>query len=71
MIRNTAAATPIGEPIKPEYVTYKPGVVILENSEQLLWAIGLAKQGYKVVISDSEEVKKQLKEKYGDLFHYE
>ena len=71
MIKNTARETPLDQPIRPEYVTYKPGVVILDDSEQLAWAIGLAKMGYKVIISDSEEVKKQLKEKYGDLFHYE
>jgi len=71
MIKNTAEETPLNQPIRPEYVTYKPGVVILDDSEQLAWATALAKMGYKVIISDSEEVKRQLKEKYGDLFHYE
>tara|TARA_R110000824_G_scaffold332637_1_gene519220 strand:+ start:6826 stop:7926 length:1101 start_codon:yes stop_codon:yes gene_type:complete len=71
MIRNTVKETLPDQPIRPEYITYKAGVVILDDSEQLAWAIGLAEMGYKVIISDSEEVKRQLKEKYGDLFHYE
>ena len=71
MIEKTAAETPIDCAIRPDHVTYKPGVVILDDSEQLAWALALAEMGYKVVISDPEEVKRQLKERYGDLFTYE
>tara|TARA_R110002020_G_scaffold464493_2_gene685248 strand:- start:21043 stop:22143 length:1101 start_codon:yes stop_codon:yes gene_type:complete len=71
MVQTTEKEVPIDEPIRPEYVTYKPGVVILDDSEQLAWAYALAKKGYKVIISDPEEVKRQLKERFGDLFYYE
>jgi len=51
-------------------VTYKKGTVILEESQQLKFAVELAKAGVKVCIQDSEEVKRKVKEKYGDLFTY-
>ena len=60
---------------KKEYrtdsVTYKKGTVILEESQQLMFAIKLAESGIKVSIRESDEVQRQLKEVYGDLFIYE
>jgi nucleotide sugar dehydrogenase len=60
---------------KKEYytdsVTYKPGTVILEESQQLEFAKKLAKNGIKVVIKESLPVVEELKERYGDLFFYE
>lgn len=60
---------------KKEYstdsVTYKKGTVILEESQQLAYAVNLAKNGVIVVIRESPEVIKELKNRYGDLFIYE
>jgi UDPglucose 6-dehydrogenase len=52
-------------------VTYKKGTIIIEDSQQLLFAVGIVKKGYKVVIKESVKVIKQVKERYGDLFIYE
>ncbi len=52
-------------------IAYKNGTVILEESQQLYFAIAVAKKGYKVVIIDTDAVLTELKKVYGDLFHYE
>jgi nucleotide sugar dehydrogenase len=52
-------------------VTYKKGTVILEESQQLKFAVALAKRGIKVTIKESEKVMAELKERFGDLFVYE
>ena len=52
-------------------VTYKPGTTILEESQQLLYAIKLAEKGFKVTIKDNETVIHMLSEKYGSMFDYE
>jgi len=52
-------------------ITYKPGTVIIEESQQLLYAVKLAKLGYKITIREHPEVIRQVKELYGDLFIYE
>jgi len=59
------------EVIRFDTVTYKPGVTIIEESQQLLFAVEIAKEGYKVVIKEHPDVIKQVKEIYGDLFEYE
>ena len=51
-------------------VTYKKGTVILEESQQLKFAIELANAGEKVYIKDCDEVQRKVKEMYGDLFIY-
>ena len=51
-------------------VTYKKGTVILEESQQLLFALELAKRGVEVTIEEHPDVVQVLKEKYGDLFIY-
>ena len=54
-----------------ESITYKIGTTIIEESQQLLFAVKIAKQGYKVVIREHPEVIRQVKEEYGDLFIYQ
>jgi UDPglucose 6-dehydrogenase len=59
---------------KTEYftdsVTYKKGTVILEESQQLEYAVALAKRGIQVTVQESEEVTQILKNTYGELFNY-
>ncbi|UCG68768.1 MAG: hypothetical protein JSV09_13340, partial [Thermoplasmata archaeon] len=52
-------------------VTYKKGVDIILDSQQLLFAAEIAKRGYKVTIRDIPSVNEQVKKIYGDLFNYE
>lgn len=58
------------EPVILNSITYKPGTVIIEESQQLSYAVCISKSGYKVIIEEHKEVIKQIKEKYGDLFIY-
>ncbi|KKL24608.1 hypothetical protein LCGC14_2413620 [marine sediment metagenome] len=59
------------EIIEFDSVTYKPGVTIIEESQQLLLAATIANVGYRVLIKEHPDVIKQVKETYGDLFEYE
>ncbi len=52
-------------------ITYKPGVTIIEESQQLLYAAEIAKNGYKVLIKEHIDVIKQVQKIYGNLFLYE
>jgi len=61
----------IRKPVHIKSVTYKEGTTILEESQQLAYALRLAESGYKVIIKESEEVIQQLEENFGDLFEYE
>jgi len=54
-----------------ETVTYKPESTLLVESQQLKFAVALAKEGYSVKIRESKSVVEELKNKYGDLFIYE
>ena len=58
-------------PVVIESVTYKPGTVILDESQQLLYAAKIAEQGYDVTIREHPDVIRQVKGIYGDLFKYE
>ena len=58
------------EPIHFYSVTYKPGTLILEESQQLALAVRLARSGKKVVIHEKEEVRKLVLERYDDLFEW-
>ena len=58
------------EVIEFDTVTYKPGVIILEESQQLLYATKIAEEGYKVVIKEHIDVISQLRKTHGDLFTY-
>mgnify|MGYP000141370083 CR=1 FL=1 len=59
------------KPVVIDSVTYKPGTVIIEESQQLLFAVEIAKRGYKVIIREHPEVIRQVKALYGNLFVYE
>ena len=54
-----------------DYVTYKPESTLLVESQQLAYAAGLAREGYKVRIKERSEVIHALEQDYGDLFIYE
>ncbi len=54
-----------------ESVTYKEGSTMIEESQQLEFAVGLAYGGYEVLISDMQEVVETVQALYGDLFLYE
>jgi UDPglucose 6-dehydrogenase len=60
-----------GQMIRFNSVTYKPGTQILEESQQLALAVGLARAGRKVVIDEAPGVLSQLRERFGDLFEYQ
>lgn len=52
-------------------VTYKPGTVILEESQQLALAVRLAQAGRPVRIREHADVIAQVRHLHGDLFRYE
>lgn len=54
-----------------DYVTYKPESTLLVESQQLAFAVEIAKSGFKIKIKEREEVIAHLRSKYGDLFTYE
>lgn len=51
-------------------VTYKPGTVILEESQKLALAVKLAQAGKNVVIIEKTVVIEELKQRFGSLFTY-
>ncbi len=53
-----------------ENVTYKKGSVMIEESQQLAFAVAVAKLGYSVTIIDCEEVIDSVRQIHGDLFSY-
>lgn len=61
---------PSTETIEFDYLTYKKGTNILEESQQLKLALMLAKADRKVRIIESSSVIEKLKQSYGDLFEY-
>ena len=62
---------PQSESITLDSVTYKPESTMIEESQQLAYAAGLAKSGFSVTIRERPSVVAQVKEIYGDLFRYE
>ena len=60
-----------GSEILVDGVAYKKGTTILEESQQLKYAIKLSDLGYIVTIQDIEDVLLILKEQYGSKFKYE
>lgn len=46
-------------------------LVFIEESPKLKIALYLVKKGYKVIIKDKEEVLKEVKKEYGNIFKYE
>jgi UDPglucose 6-dehydrogenase len=51
-------------------VTYKPESTIIEESQQLEYAVRLAKNGISVTINERSGVVDSVRKKYGDLFNY-
>lgn len=60
----------INKPVEFKYVTYKPESTLLTESQQLLFAVKLAKAGFQVIINERDSVLKEVKEKYGNIFIY-
>ena len=58
------------EAIHFQYVTYKPGTEMLDESQPLALAVQLANAGRKVVIHESPDVLAELRTRFGDLFDY-
>ena len=58
------------KPINIDGVTYKKGTNILEESQQLYFALGLVELGYEVIVHESVEVIEELKKLYKDKFKY-
>lgn len=58
------------EQIVFDCVSYKPESTMLLESQQLAFAVELAKQGYNVLINERKEVIEEIKANYGKLFKY-
>ena len=58
-------------PVKLTGVTYKKNSDIIEESQQLAFAVGIATEGFDVTIRDNIFVLKQVKKIYNNLFKYE
>lgn len=53
-----------------EYITYKKDTDILEESQQLLLACELVRAGKKVILKNSEHIKKRMEQDYPNYFHF-
>jgi UDPglucose 6-dehydrogenase len=60
----------VGECIHFYGVTYKPGTIILEESQPLALAAKMANAGRKIIIHEREEVILQLRAEFGERFEY-
>ncbi|MDH3377067.1 MAG: nucleotide sugar dehydrogenase [Gammaproteobacteria bacterium] len=52
-------------------VSYKPGVDILDDSQQLLFAVKIAQRGYKVKIRSTKQLVDKISRLYGDMFDFD
>lgn len=59
------------DPVVIESVTYKPGVTIIDESQQLKFAAEIASAGFDVLVREHPEVIARVKAEYADLFRYE
>lgn len=62
---------PNGLEIVFDSVTYKPGISMLEESQQLALAVKLAQAGKRVKVRETSSVIEEVRKIYGDLFTYE
>lgn len=53
-----------------DYVTYKKGTDILEESQQFLLALALVQAGKKVLIKNSDSVKEKIQKVYPNFFEF-
>ena len=60
----------MSKPIVFSDLAFKLGTTIIEESQKLALAVGLAKKGYRITIQDEEEVINQIKFIYRNLFSY-
>jgi len=60
----------ISKPLIFSDLAYKPNTTIIDESQKLALAVGLAKKGYRITIQDEEEVINQIKFIYRNLFKY-
>jgi hypothetical protein len=51
-------------------VSYKPESTMIEESQQLEYAVRLAKNGISVTIKEKSGVIEAVRKKYGELFNY-
>jgi len=58
------------EPVHLINVAYKPGTTIIDESQQLAFAVRIAREGYHVTIEDNEDVITQVENLHGELFDY-
>ena len=70
-IETFCAKADISRTVVLECVTYKPESTMLEESQQLMFAVEIAKRGYNVLIRERSVVIDELESRYGDLFSYE
>lgn len=61
----------IHETIVFDTVTYKPESTLLIESQQLKFAVAIAREGYNVIVKERSSVIEEIKKEYGDLFTYE
>jgi UDPglucose 6-dehydrogenase len=53
-----------------DYVTYKKDTDIIDESQQLLLAVALVRAGKKVILKNSNHVKKQIEKEYPGFFYF-
>jgi len=70
-ISNFTSQHRLQDPVEFDTVTYKPGTTIIEESQQLAFAVGVAEAGYDVTIREHPDTISQVREIYGELFKYE
>jgi nucleotide sugar dehydrogenase len=70
-IKNFLKTHNLEDKVEFDFVTYKKESTLLTESQQLAFAVGIAKGGCKVKIKERKEVIKELKKRYNDLFTYE
>lgn len=61
----------IHETIVFDTVTYKPESTLLVESQQLKFAVAVARAGYNVLIKERSSVIAEIKNEYGNLFKFE
>tara|TARA_Y100001963_G_C6759994_1_gene438971 strand:+ start:228 stop:1328 length:1101 start_codon:yes stop_codon:yes gene_type:complete len=70
-IKNFLLTHDLEEEVEFDFVTYKKESTLLTESQQLAFAVGIARGGCKVKIKERKEVIEELKKRYDDLFTYE
>ena len=61
----------VDEEVVFECVTYKPQSTMFVESQELQYAVRIAKAGYSVIIRERPTVVEEIQQTYGDLFSYE